>query len=211
MKKIIVFGASGTIGKHVIHENLNNGMQVYAFCRNTAKLNDIQNPNLFLVKGDVYNQSQVSEAIQGMDIVVITLGSGKSRKGDVRSIGTKNIIQAMQKSKVRRLICQSTLGTGDSKGNLNFFWKNIMFGWFIKEVFLDHEIQEEYVKNSNLDWTIIRPGAFTDGDKTETYRHGFAGNDRSVKLKISRADVAHFIQKQITSNQYLCETPGLSY
>ena len=59
----------------------------------------------------------------------------------------------------------STLGAGDSQGNLNFFWKNIMFGWFLKNIFLDHELQEQYVRNSALDWTIVRPGAFTSGEK----------------------------------------------
>lgn len=86
-----------------------------------------------------------------------------------------------------------------------------MFGWFLKQVFEDHELQEEYVKNSNLDWTIIRPAAFTDGKKTSDYRHGFSPTDKSVTLKISRADVADFISSQINSSKYLFQTPGLSY
>ena len=102
--------------------------------------------------------------------MIIVLGSGKNRNSIVRSEGTKNIITAMQVSGVKRLICQSTLGAGDSTGNLNFFWKNIMFGWFLKQVFLDHELQEEYVRKSELDWTIVRPAAFMDGEKTVTLK-----------------------------------------
>ena len=86
-----------------------------------------------------------------------------------------------------------------------------MFGWFLKQVFLDHELQEEYVMNSGLDWTIVRPAAFTDGEKTENYRHGFSANDKSVKLKIARADVADFILQQLGSSIYLFKSPGLSY
>jgi len=86
-----------------------------------------------------------------------------------------------------------------------------MFGWFLKKVFLDHELQEEYVLNSGLDWTIVRPSAFTDGAKTSNYQHGFAPNIRTLKLKISRADVADFIVKQLGTDQYLRQTPGLSY
>ncbi|MBL4669387.1 MAG: NAD(P)H-binding protein [Flavobacteriales bacterium] len=108
-------------------------------------------------------------------------------------------------------MCQSTLGAGDSNNNLNFFWKRIMFGWFLKQVFLDHELQEKHVRNSTLDWTIVRPAAFTDGKKTENYLHGFNPNDKSTKLKISRADVAHFILKQVADKKYLHQTPGLSY
>jgi putative NADH-flavin reductase len=62
-----------------------------------------------------------------------------------------------------------------------------------------------------LDWTIIRPGAFTDGPKTGKYRHGFPGTDRSLTLKISRADVADFMLRQLTDGAYLHKTPGLSY
>ena len=91
----------------------------------------------------------------------------------------------MKSNGVKRLICQSTLGAGKSQGNLNFFWKHIMFGWYLKGVLEDHELQEKYVMESGLDWTIARPGAFSDGPQTGNYRHGFAADDKSVKLKIS--------------------------
>jgi putative NADH-flavin reductase len=86
-----------------------------------------------------------------------------------------------------------------------------MFGWFLKEAFKDHELQEQYVKESNLDWTLVRPGAFTDGKATGNYRHGFSPDDRSTRLKISRADIAMFILMQLNSNEYLRKAPGLSY
>jgi putative NADH-flavin reductase len=208
---VIVFGSTGTIGKHLIKQSLEKGYQVTAFCRDRKKLNEVNHPNLIIAIGDVFNINDVTKAIKGQDVVIITLGSGKNRKSIVRSEGTKNIISAMKTNGLNRLICQSTLGTGDSNNNLNFFWKHIMFGWFLKQVFLDHELQEKYVRESNLNWTIIKPAAFTDGEKTENYLHGFSTNDKSIKLKISRADVADFILKQITNKSYLLKTPGLSY
>lgn len=117
----------------------------------------------------------------------------------------------MEKTGVQRFICQTTLGCGDSWANLNFFWKRIMFGWFLKKAFLDHELQEKYILESQTDWTIVRPGAFTDGPKTGNYRHGFASGAQGLKLKISRADVADFMLKQLGNEQYLRKTPGLSY
>lgn len=208
---VIVFGATGTIGKHLVSQALNEGHQVTAFCRSGQKLNEFNDSRLSIFEGDVFDPESVSNSVKGQEVVFIALGSGKSRKSTVRSIGTKHIIAAMKKNGVKRLICQSTLGAGESQGNLNFFWKYIMFGWFLKEVFLDHELQEKYVMESNLDWTIARPGAFTDGEHTSEYRHGFATNDKSVKLKISRADVADFLIKLIPTNSYLHQTPGLSY
>lgn len=211
MKKIIIFGSTGTIGKHILKQALATENQVTAFCRNKSNLDPIEHQNLHIVEGDVCDNKQVENAIKRHDTVIITLGSGKNRKSNVRSEGTKNIIAAMINQGVKRLICQTTLGVGDSHDNLNFFWKRIMFGWFLKHVFLDHVLQEELVKNSDLDWTIVRPGAFTDGELTGNYKHGFSQFDKTLQLKISRADVAEFILKQTISDQYLLKTPGLSY
>jgi len=211
MKKVIIFGATGSIGKQLIQQNLEQGNKVTAFCRTVSKLDGFNHPNLKIHVGDVFNESDINKGMKGQEVVLIALGSGNKRKSFVRSVGTQNIIKAMKENGVRRLICQSTLGTHESNSNLNFFWKYIMFGWYLKQIFEDHELQEEYVKASELDWTIVRPGAFTDGEKTETYRHGFSPTDRTVTLKISRADVADFILKQISSSEYLFKTPGLSY
>lgn len=209
--KVVIFGSTGTIGKHLVEQSLEQGHQVLAFCRNAEKLDMFRNPNLEIKEGDVFNLEDVSSAIKNQEIVIVALGSGKSRKSVVRSQGTKNIITAMKSNGVNRLICQSTLGTYESNQNLNFFWKYIMFGWYLKQIFLDHELQERYVQNSGLDWTIIRPGAFTDGERTQNYKHGFGADAKSLKLKISRADVADFILKQVTDTYYLYKTPGLSY
>ena len=209
--KIIIFGSTGTIGKHLVEQSLEKGYEVTAFSRNKESLSQFSHPNLKKIEGDVFNVNDCQHAINGQDVVIIVLGSGKNRKSIVRSEGTKNIIAAMKMSGVRRLICQSTLGVGESKGNLNFFWKYIMFGWFLKQVFLDHELQEEYVRNSELDWTIVRPAAFTDGEKTGIYKHGFNATDKSLKLKIARADVADFILKQLDTSIEPFKSPGLSY
>jgi len=118
---VIVFGSTGTIGKHLIKQSLEKGYQVTAFCRDRKKLNEVNHPNLIIAIGDVFNINDVTKAIKGQDVVIITLGSGKNRKSIVRSEGTKNIISAMKTNGLNRLICQSTLGTGDSNNNLNFF------------------------------------------------------------------------------------------
>jgi len=78
-------------------------------------------------------------------------------------------------------------------------------------ILADRVIQEDLVAKSSLDWTIVRPGAFTDGDRTGTYRHGFPGSDKSTALKISRADVADFMLRQLSDSSYSRRTPGLSY
>lgn len=208
--KLLIFGATGGTGRQVVQQALEQGHNVTAFARNPLKL-DIEHNNLRILTGDVMNLDSVEKAVQGQDAVVCVLGAGQNMTSKIRSQGTEQIIKAMEKANIQRLICQSTLGAGDSWENLNFFWKYIMFGFLLRKPFADHQKQEAYVKQSHLDWTIIRPGAFVVGERTGNYRHGFPGNDKSSQLKISRADVADFILKQLVDNSYLHQTPALSY
>jgi len=207
--KITIFGATGSVGRHLVEKSLAQGHQVTAFARNPYAL-QIEHPNLLLFSGDVLDQRSVSFAIKGAEGVMICLGSAKLT-GRLRSDGTRNIINAMEQHGVKRLICQSSLGAGDSRANLNFFWKYLMFGMLLRFVMKDHEIQEAMVRKSKLDWTIIRPAAFIDDANGKGYKHGFAANDRKLTLKIARSDVAEFMLKQINDNIYLRQSPGLSY
>lgn len=206
--KLLIFGSTGSIGHHLVNQALEQGHTVTAFTRDVTKVG-IKHDDLQVVQGDVMDPASVEKAVQGQDAVLCSIGAG--RKGAVRSEGTRNIIYAMEKTGVRRFICQSSLGVGDSRGNLNFFWKYIMFGLLLRPAYADHVRQEDYVKQSNLDWIIVRPGAFIDGALSGEYRHGFPGTDKTTKLKISRADVADFMLKQLTDDTYLHKTPGLSY
>jgi putative NADH-flavin reductase len=205
--RVIVFGATGTVGTHVVAQALDKGHAVTAFTRNPAHVQQ-QHERLEVVRGDVSDLAAVQRAVVGHDAVIVTLGAG--RKGDVRALGTQTIIEAMKKTGVRRLICQSTLGVGDSRANLNFWWKYVMFGLLLRAAYADHVRQEEFVKQSQLAWTIVRPSAFTDGPRTGSYDRDF-GADRKTKLKISRADVADFIIEQLTDDTYLHRTPAISY
>ncbi len=206
--KLLVFGSTGSVGCRLVELGLEQGHEVAAFARNPAKL-DVEHESLEVVQGDAMDLASVEKAVEGREAVLCSLGAG--RKGTVRAEGTRNIILGMEKAGVRRLICQTTLGVGDSQDNLNFFWKYAMFGGLLRPAYADHVLQENHVRESYLDWTIVRPAAFTDGERTGEYRHGFSATDKSLKLKISRADVADFMLKQLTSDRYLYSSPGLSY
>lgn len=206
--QLLVFGATGSVGRHVVEQALDQGHTVTAFSRNPQKLN-IQNPHFNLFQGDVMDLPTVERAMQGQDAVLCSLGAG--RNGVIRSEGTRHIVQAMENASISRLICQTTLGIGESRGNLDFFWKYIMFGLLLRPAYADHINQEAYVQHSQIDWTIVRPAAFTDGQKTGDYRHGFPADEKRLTLQISRADVADFMLKQLQDDTYVHMTPGLSY
>ena len=207
--KIVIFGATGTLGRVLVGQALEAGHQVTAYAR-SGKFDHRKHAKLMVVQGDVYDEQAVARAINGQDAVFCTLGAG--RNGGVRAIGTANILKGMKAHGVSRLICQTTLGAGDSSGNLKFLWKHIMFGMLLRPAMADHNLQEDYIRSSDIDWTIVRPAAFTDGTLSRKYQHGFSGKSpKGLALKISRADVAHFMLEQLKSNTYLRQTPGLSY
>jgi putative NADH-flavin reductase len=206
--RLIIFGSTGSVGRLLVEQALQDNHLVTAFLRDPNKLT-ISHPNLTIAQGDVLDYQSVKKGIENQQVVICVLGAGA--KGNVRAAGTKNIIRAMESTGIKRLICQSTLGIGDSRGNLNFFWKYIMFGMFLKQAYKDHELQEKHVRESKLNWIIVRPAAFTDGVRTGSYRHGFGPNEPGLTLKISRADVADFILQQVGNDTYLRKTPGQSY
>lgn len=205
---VTIFGATGSVGEHLVNEALSSGDAVTAVVRDPSKLS-VQHDKLRVVVADVMIDDQrLRDAVSGSDAVMIALGDGM--RGTVRSAGTRNIIAAMRDASVTRLICQSTLGAGDSFANLNWVWRFI-FRVPLRRAMADHLEQEQHVRASGLDWTIVRPAAFTDGDKTGQYRHGFAAHAEGLTLKISRADVADFMMRQLRSLDYLRKTPALSY
>ncbi len=206
---VIVFGATGSVGRLAVEELLKAGHHVTAFARHPEKL-AMQDPQLARISGDATDAEDVSRAVAGHDAVVITLGAGMSRSSLIRSQGTMNVIQAMQTHGVRRLICQSTLGAHESWSNLNFFWKRIMFGALLRPVFKDHELQENLVRASGLDWTIVRPGSFTDAPASGRFKENFPPSERKLTLKIARADIAAFLARQVADMTYLKRSVAIS-
>lgn len=206
--RVIIFGATGSVGRHLVDQALAAGHSVTAFGRNPSVLAPTH-PNLEHRVGDVLDPVSVLGAVGGHDAVMIALGAG--RKGTVRAAGTRNIIAAMTHHGLRRMVCASTLGAGDSYPVLNFFWKRVMFGLLLRDAFADHQMQEEAIRQSDLDWVIVRPGAYTDGPVTGVYKYGFEATEKNIALKISRADVARFMLQQLTGTTWLRQSPGLSY
>ena len=206
--KLLIFGATGGVGIELVKQALQKNHEVTAFVRNSEKLHVLKSSNLHFQQGNIMNSKQVNHAIQNQDAVICVIGDGKV--GKVRSIGTKHIIEGMNKAAIKRLVCQTTLGLGESYGNLNYIWKHIMFGFLLKKAFQDHKRQEQIITNSDLDYIIVRPSALTDGDITQNYKVDFDGSVKNLKLKISRADVADFILSQLDENFNIGKTISIS-
>lgn len=114
-------------------------------------------------------------------------------------------------SGVLRFVSLSSIGIGDSRAMLPFHYKYILVPLLLRQGFAEHELQEAFVKQSQTEWTIVRPGAYTNGGRTSAYRHGLSLSGKAVKAKISRADVADFMLKQLRGGTYLYKAPWVSY
>jgi putative NADH-flavin reductase len=132
------------------------------------------------------------------------------RRNTTLSTGTRHVITAMQRHGVRRLICESSLGIGDTRWRLGFLYNVFLIPLFLRNVFADKEIQERIIRESGLDWGIVRPAALTNGQYTGHYRVGFDIGHWFFSSKISRADVADFMLKQVVSNEHLHKSPSIA-
>lgn len=208
--KIAVIGASSGTGAEVVKQALAQGHQVKAFSRNPQRLG-IEDPKLEYVAGDALKLPDIRLAIQDTDAVICTLGAPPKDKNKLRTRGTQNLLKAMENQGPHRLICLSTLGFGDSLPMTPFYIKRIIIPLFLKPAFEDHETQEAAIKKSPLNWTIVRPPNLTEGPATGTYLYGFRFDNKAVKMKkISRADVAGFMLRQLDDQSFLRKTVGIS-
>ena len=208
--KLIIFGSTGGTGRQIVAQALEQGHDVTAFARSPERLEQ-KHVKLQVIKGNVLDFASVERAIQGQDVVLCALGMSMKDKTMLRANGTKNIIRAMEKTGVKRFICQSSAGVGDSSDTLPFLMKYLIVPFMLRRAFADHEIQENYIKESQLDWIIVRPAALTDGEHTGSYQHGYTADNKTVTNKISRADTADFMLKQLADNSYLHKMPCISY
>lgn len=208
--KLTVFGSTGGLGRELVTQALEQGHDVTAFTRSPEKLDPLRE-GLRLIEGDVLEPNSVERAIQGQDAVLCALGASVMDKKKLRANGTANIIGAMNKTGVKRLVCVSALGVGESSALLPFHYKYLIIPLVMRHLYADHELQERRIKTSQLDWVIVRPGSYTNGERTGSYRHGFTVADSPTRVKVARADVAEFMLKQLADDAYLHKAPCISY
>lgn len=208
--KVLIIGATGGTGCQLVEQALTAGHDVTALVRNPGKIRARQE-RLRVVQGDILDFDSLDSAVAGQDAVLSSLGTKAVFKPvKVFSEGTSNLLRAMTKHGVRRLICITGIGAGDSRGHGGFFYDKIILPIFLKRIYQDKDKQEELIRKSDRDWTIVRPGFLTNGPSTGSYRVLTDLTGATVG-QISRADVAAFMLAQLSSDRYLRQTPLLTY
>lgn len=209
--KVAIFGASGAAGLQLTSQALRSGHEVTAFVRNPERI-PLKHPNLRTVKGDVLHLDEVEHVIIGQDAVLCALGAGKKSPPDLCSQGTQRIVSAMQNHNVRRIIVITGFGTSkESRVQFGFVTKLMVHltGLLFYREFTDKQRQDSYVRQSDLDWTIIQPPTLTNGPQTGQYKHGQF--PATLLGKISRADLAEFIMNELDVNHYIKQSTIIQY
>jgi len=209
--KILVIGASGGSGRQLVAQALERGYAVTALVRNRAKL--ISTHQFLTIQvGDVLDQSSVDQAVAGQDAVLCALGHKRwFYPNRILSKGTENIIHAMNTHRVRRFVCETSLGVGDSFGRLGLYYTLFTIPFILPFYYWDKSRQESVIRTSGLDWIIVRPGTLNNRSPRGTIRHGKNVGNWIWTVRISRADVARFMLDQITDDTYLHQSPGISW
>ena len=208
--KTAVFGASGRTGRPLVGQALAEGHEVRALVRNPSQF-PMSHGRLTVIGGDVLNAAKVEETVAGTDTVVSALGHTGTSPKDVQTRGTGNIVAAMEKHGVRRLVSLTGAGVRDPRDEPKLVDKAITFllERLQPDVLGDAIGHAEVIKGSGLEWTIVRGPRLTEGPKKGEYRVGMVGKNSGTQ--ISRADLADFMLKQVTDNTYLRQMPVVSY
>lgn len=209
MAHVLVIGASGGIGRETLSAALDAGHRVRAFSRSANEI-DLENSYLKKHSGDAMNEAGIDAALDGIDVVVQTLGIGADelfKSVNLFSKSTRILIAAMQRRNVRRLIVVTGFGAGDSREAIGCL-QRIPFRLFLGRAYNDKDVQERLIKESGLDWTIVRPGILTKGARTGRYRVLVEPSQWRNGV-ISRADVADFIVRSIDDDGRAQQAPVL--
>lgn len=207
--KILVLGGTSGIGLELVKLALERGHLVTATSRHPENLT-LTHDNLANVEGDVMNAGRMAELVAGKNIIVSAIGIGPTRDPvSVYSRGIENVLAAIPARYNTKLITITGIGAGDSRGHGSFFYDNIFWPLALKTAYEDKDRQEQLLKQSETNWTIVRPGFLIDEPASLRYRI-VEHMEGVTSGKISRADVAHFIMAASEQNLYEKATVFLS-
>jgi uncharacterized protein YbjT (DUF2867 family) len=208
--RVLVLGATGGTGREIVREAGARGHSVVALVRSTARARGLAGVDL--VEGDARDEASLSRALEGCSGVISALGTPMSpfREVALLSTATRALVDAMGRRNVRRLVCITGMGAGDSRGHGGFVFDRLIFPLFLRKVYADKDRQEDIVRSSGADWVLVRPTVLNDKPARGSVR---AVTDLSGQRggTIARADVAKFVVDQLTDDRWLRQAPLITW
>jgi uncharacterized protein YbjT (DUF2867 family) len=210
MPTLLVIGASRGIGLETVRRALAAGHRVRALARGAAAI-ALDQPGLEKVAADALDAAAVTKAVEGADAVIQSLGASHGPQAilsgtTIFSKATRILIDAMRATAVRRLVAVTGLGAGDSRGHGGFLYDALIFPLVLKRIYDDKDVQEQMIRASGLEWTIVRPGLLTSGPATGQARALIDPGEWRAG-SISRADVAEFLVREAFERRFVGKTP----
>jgi uncharacterized protein YbjT (DUF2867 family) len=204
--RVLVLGATGGTGRAIVSQAVDRGYEVVALVRSLDKARDLKGAKL--VVGDARDKRALREALKGVDAVVSALGTPASpfREVTLLSESTRALVAAMKAEGVSRLVAITGMGAGDSKGHGGFVFDRLIFPLLLRKVYADKDRQEAMVRNSGLDWVLVRPMILNDkpGGADVRAMTNLSGVNGGA---ISRRDVARFVLDQVSDDRWLHQAP----
>jgi len=209
--RVLIVGATGGTGRQLVAHALARGLTVTAFVRNPSSL-PLDHPYLTVIQGDVLDYPSVDVAMRGQEGVLCALGHRRFfYPTRILSEGTRNLLRAMETHGVRRLVCETSLGIGDSAGRMGLYYTLFVIPIILPFYFWDKTRQERAIAKSAMEWVIVRPGVLTNGAERGSYRYGRHVGSFLWTVRVSRADVAEFMLNQLAGDTYLQSAVGVCW
>ena len=210
LMKVVVFGASGGTGQHLVQQALAQDHTVKAFARRPESILAAPAPGLTVFQGEIHDVKAVSDAIAGSDAVLSALGARTLGRSDVLEVGVRNILAGMAAQGVTRLIALGAAGaSGDStryQGVATRLLSKLLGATILREPFRSQREQEQLLGASKVQWTIVRPPRLLNGRAIGRYRVQEDGLPPGG-VTIPRADVADFMLRQLHDSQWIRKSP----
>ena len=202
--RVLVLGATGGVGRLVVENALKRGHEVTALVRSPEKLGDLAS-RIVTLKGDALDPRAVGEAVSGQGAIIYALGVGNVRHTTLFSDSTRVLLTAMSQHTVRRLICVTGVGAGETKGHGGFLYDRLLYPLFTKGIYADKDRQEALIRESQTDWTLVRPAAFRRARPSGPLR--IVTDVGNITLRrIARDEVAEFLVDELAQRKYACQS-----
>lgn len=205
--RVFLIGATGKTGGQALEILLEQGHTVTALCRDPGAL-AARHERLTVVKGDARDAESLERGAQGQEAVLVAFGPRSTKKDDLQEALMRNLVPALEKHGVRRVVNLSALGAGDSYRYSPLVWKIIM-RTFLKSVFVDKDRGEAILLASQLDYVNVRPGQLLDSPARGGVKASLDG--AGLGQKMTRADLARFMVEQLSSDTWVRKSPLIGY
>ena len=206
--RIILFGASGKIGRLVAELALERNYEVTAIVHNRTL--DLKHQNLNIIKADIYNKTQLANILKNNAIIISTLSSWHTKQKDILSTAMKNIIPVAETNNITRLISLTGADARAAGDSLSFIHKLSHLGINLtnKKIMSDSESHLKLLEKSKLNWTVIRSPIMNNSGKAENFKLSL--NRPLPWQTISRSSVALSMIDQIDDKKYINKAPYIS-